>query len=128
MTDSVIHEYRSNPIPHIYIKWEFMVEENLFREGMEKLIEMMKEHKTGKILSNVTQLGPLSDEDQAWCVDDWLPRALAVGYTSVANIIAEDIFGTMAVDGILKNAAEKSPIDMHYFEGEVKATAWLANL
>lgn len=128
MTDTVIHEYRSNPIPHIYIKWEFMVEENLFREGMEKLIEMMEEHKIGKILSDVTQLGPLSKQDEEWCIDDWLPRALSVGYSSIANIIAEDIFGKMAIEDILNNAAEKSPIKMQYFEDEEKAAKWLASL
>jgi formate dehydrogenase maturation protein FdhE len=128
MTNAVTHEYRSNPMPHLYIKWEFMIDDNFFREGMEKLLEMIEEHKTGKILSNVTQLGPLSDDDQKWCIDSWLPRALAVGYSSVANVIAEDIFGKMAVDDILNNAAEKSPIKMQYFEDEEKATEWLASL
>jgi formate dehydrogenase maturation protein FdhE len=128
MTDAATHEYRSNPTPHIYINWEFMIEENFFREGMETLIEMMEEHKTGKILSNVTQLGPLSDEDQKWCIDSWLPRALAIGYSSIANIISEDIFGKMAIEDILNNAAEKSPIKIQYFDNEEKAVEWLASL
>lgn len=128
MTDAVLHEYRPTPIPHIYIKWEFMVDDNFFRQGMEKLIVMMKEHKTGKILSNVTQLGPLSNEDQEWTVFDWLPRAEAIGYNSIANVIAEDIFGKMAIENIMDNAADKSAAKTNYFDDEEKAIEWLASL
>jgi len=128
MTDPVIHQYRDYPISHVYIKWESMIYEKIFRDGMDKIIKMMKEHKTGKVLSNVSELGILAEKDQKWSVEDWLPRALAVGYSAIAVVISEELFGKMAVEDILNETSKQSPIKIQYFEEEEKATEWLSSL
>ena len=128
MQDQVTHRYELEPIPHIYIKWEFMIYEQLFRDGMNKLIDMMKKHKTGRVLSNVVELGALTENDQKWSVNDWLPRALAAGYSAIAVVISEELFGKMAVEDVLNDAAEKSPIQIQYFDNEDIAAEWLASL
>ena len=122
-------EYRPSPTSHVYIKWGTMIHEKLFRDGMDKIIELMKEHKTGKVLSNASELGALTEADQKWSIDDWLPRALAVGYSAIATIVSEELFGRMAVEDVLNNASEKSPIQVQYFEREEeKALEWLVSL
>ena len=120
--------YSSSPISHIYMKWGASFDENEFRQGMNDLIKMMKEHQTGKILSNNLNMGAIDEADQQWSVEDWLPRALAVGYSAIAIIVSEDLFGKMAVEDILDDASSKSPIKINYFDGEEKAIKWLASL
>ena len=128
MQDQVTHRYESYPTSLVYIKWESMIYEQLFRDAMNKVIDMMKEHKTGKVLSNVVELGALTEDDQKWSVDDWLPRALAAGYSAIAVVISEELFGKMAVEDVLNDAAEKSPIQIQYFDNEDIAAEWLASL
>jgi hypothetical protein len=128
MNDQIIFHYKSLPTPHVYLKWGSMVDEQEFREAMDKVIDLMKENGTGKILSNSTQLGALSEEDQVWSVEDWLPRALAIGYSAIAIIVSEDIFGQMAVEDVLNSVSEKSPIKIQYFDNEEKATEWMESL
>ena len=64
MEDQVIHEFRTKPTAHVYVKWIGAVDKNTFREGMDKIIELVKKHKTGKVLSNTSKFGALTEEDQ----------------------------------------------------------------
>lgn len=121
-------EYRHSPTSHVYIRWESIIYEKLFRDGMDKIIELMKEHQTGNVLSNVSELGALTEADQRWSIDDWLPRALAVGYSAIAIIVSEELFGRMAVEDIMNDASEKSPIKVQYFDNEEQALEWLVSL
>ncbi len=128
MDDQFELYYSHTPISHIYIKWGLKIDENEFRQGMNDLIELMRENETGKILSNNVNMKALSDADQKWSVEDWLPRALAVGYSTIAIIVPPNLFGKMAVEDVLNNASEVSPIRIQYFEDEERAKLWLISL
>jgi hypothetical protein len=128
MDDQFELYYSHIPVSHIYIKWGLKIDENEFRQGMNDLIELMRENETGKILSNNVNMKALSDADQKWSVEDWLPRALAVGYSAIAIIVSKNLFGKMAVEDILNNASEVSPIRIQYFEDEERAKLWLISL
>lgn len=120
--------YSHTPVSHIYIKWGLTIKENEFRQGMNDLIDLMRENETGKILSNNVNMKELSDAEQKWSIEDWLPRALAVGYSAIAIIVSKNLFGKMAIEDILNNASELSPIRIQYFEDEERAKLWLISL
>jgi len=99
-----------------------------FRTGMNKIIDLMAEHKTGALLGDTKELGALSEEDQQWSFTDWLARALEVGYHSFAVIISSDIFAQMSVEDTLTEVQAKTTVTIQYFGDEDKAREWIKSI
>jgi len=99
-----------------------------FRIGMNKIIDLMAEHKTGALLGDTKELGALSEEDQQWSFTEWLEKALQVGYHSFAVIISPDIFAQMSVEDTLTEVQAKTTVTIQYFDDEEKAREWIKSV
>ena len=106
----------------VEIHWKTPPTSEEFREGMNHAIEAMKKHQTGALLSDTTNLGALSEEDQQWSYTDWLQRALAVGYHSFAVVVSPDIFAQMSVEDTLSQVQN---LTIQYFDTVAEGQSWL---
>ena len=52
-------------------------------------IDLLKQHKATKWLSDNRDLKPHSEEDGKWVNEDWLPRAIAAGWKYWALVVPE---------------------------------------
>lgn len=57
-----------------------------------------------KVLSDQRQMAPPSNEDTAWYVLDWLPRATEQGYRYGALVSAKHLFARLALHSISQQA------------------------
>jgi len=107
----------------VTIVWTTSPTSEEFRTGMNKLIEAMETHKTGRLLTDSRNLGAISEEDQAWSLGEWVEKANKVGYEKLAIIISKDIFSKMSVEDIMDNVNEG--VSFQYFDDTETARAWL---
>ncbi len=109
----------------VTIVWTTSPTSGEFRTGMNKLIEAMETHQTGRLLTDSRNLGAISEEDQAWSLGEWVEKANKVGYEKLAIIISKDIFSKMSVEDIMDNVDEG--VSFQYFDDTETAKTWLVS-
>ena len=92
-----------------------------FRAGMDALIPAMEHFKTGKLICSLTHAGALHPDDQEWAASDWHTRALTVGHSHVAIILAKDIFVQLSLEGSMGNVA----LPTAFFDNIEDAIDWI---
>jgi hypothetical protein len=85
---------------------------------MDKLIQLMREKKIGKVLTGTRRMGAISPEDQDWSFHNWLPRAVEAGHRCIALMASEDILRLMSVEG--------TDFVSQYFSNPRAGRTWLA--
>jgi len=95
-----------------------------FREYMETIIEAIEAEGTNKVLADTSQFeSALHQEDQAWSVQDWAPRAEDAGLDHMALVMPESVVAGMSVDSIVEMADDS--INRELFDGIDEAKSWL---
>ncbi len=90
-------------------------------------IELLKEHKAIKWLSDNRAIGPHSEEDGAWVNDDWLPRVIAAGWKYWALVVPDDFMGRVNMSEFVESFHVRG-IRIMVFTDLDKATTWLENV
>ena len=119
--DYIIIKYDNNNRVLI-LEWLKISTSLEFREGMNALIPAMEHFKAGKLICCLTNAGALHPDDQQWVASDWHSRALAVGHSHVAIILARDIFVQISIEASMGNVA----LPTAYFDNMEDAIDWIA--
>ena len=106
-------------------RWKGFISGEDYRNALDKAAELFKEKGIGKWIANLSEMEPITDEDQKWANEDWFPRALQAGLKRLAIIVGADVFNQMSVEQIMNNV-ESLDLTTQYFDSEEKAKAWLA--
>lgn len=110
----------------IYCSWRIAPSPSEFRQGMNNIIEAMKTHKTGRLMSDTAQIGALDPEDQEWSSSVWLEKAIKeANYSHFAVIVSSDVFAQMSVEDTLLTVQASSTVQIQYFESKEIASQWL---
>ena len=111
-------------VPCLTVVWKRQATSEQLRALHERLLELLRKHKLNKILGDDTALPQIEPEDQAWIVQDWMPRAVAAGLKLAANKSPEAYFGRLAVETI---KASQSLLAIRSFDHFEEARRWLKN-
>jgi hypothetical protein len=111
-------------VPCLTVVWKREASSEQLRAVLEKLIELIRQHKISKVLGDDTALPQIQPEDQDWIVRDWMPRAVEAGLKLAANKSPEAYFGRLAVETIKAN---QSLLAIRSFEHFEEARRWLKN-
>ncbi|GEM_PF-2339177 len=111
----------------IVSRWHTAPSSKEFRTGMNHIVTLLQSSPTGTLLSDTTNLGAISDEDQVWSYTEWLGQALEHEYETLVLIMSSDIFAQMSVEDIMEqaNAATNNRVVNQYFDNEQDARAWI---
>lgn len=94
-------------------------------EAMNKELEVVKAHKTGKLFFDPTHLGAVSLDGQASLFGTFIQEVVnASGSCKIANVVPTDIFTQMSLEEVLKEGPNTS---FQYFDSKAKAINWLAS-
>jgi hypothetical protein len=91
----------------------------------ERILHLLQRHGANKILGDDTALPTIHTEDQAWIIENWMPRALAVGLQFVANKGPDAYFGKVAVSAVQSRLSPM--LVLRSFSDLDEARDWLAN-
>jgi hypothetical protein len=110
---------------YIHSVWEGFPPSQIFREGSNKILELMEKHKIGKLLVDSRLSGAASPDDQAWMINDWTPRAVAAGYRVYAYVLAKDIFSKFSSSRVIQEVTANNPVSGTMTDNAEDALAWL---
>lgn len=89
------------------------------------LADAMQQYGWGTVLSNQTEMLPLSAEEQAWVTSTWLPHAVReAGYHACAILVSANLYTRLATAFVTNNVQSLS-IRYRSFDNEAEAAAWL---
>jgi hypothetical protein len=113
-------------VPCIAVAWKQYATSTQLRFVHESILLLLQMHHLNKILADVTALPNIHEEDQAWIINDWMPRAIAAGLQAAAGKRSSSYFGKLSVDNIQSNVADDLAIQS--FDDLSEARQWLKNV
>jgi hypothetical protein len=117
------HLILSSEDGYIKARWLGSYSEESFRQGLEKVLELIEQKKTAFYLINVTKSKVISPDEQNWMTQNWSPRAYLAGLRKKAFIVPQDVATQMAVRS--STALPEPGIANGYFDNELAAIEWL---
>jgi hypothetical protein len=111
----------------ILLTWKGFIPSEIYRESLNKSLEIAKKYKIKKWISDIKQIKVVGVKDQEWAGTDWLSRAVTSGcYQKQGVIMADDIFGQASAKKILTNI-QNQEIEIQNFNKLEEAIIWLKN-
>lgn len=110
----------------IEVTWRKYATSAQLRYIHEMILSMLAQHKVEKILGDDTDLPIVHAEDQRWIVEEWLPRARAIGLKVAATTVSMTFFGRVAIDTIQSQLARD--LQIRKFSSIHAARSWLKSL
>ncbi|WP_448520063.1 hypothetical protein, partial [Rhodoflexus sp.] len=81
---------------------------SVYREQAEKQLEALARFRAHGIIWDLREAEVIGKEDQDWTVNEWQPRAAALGYRRGAIIVPENIFGQLSVKQVISQINNQS--------------------
>jgi uncharacterized Zn finger protein len=113
--------------PWVYVKWKAWANSTEYRAAQEVIIVAFRENHASRNLIDSTDRRVLSDDDQKWLVEDWMPRAAAAGRRWTAIVMPTSALGRTIAENI-DNYARTKHITIEHFETVEAASAWLSTV
>ncbi|OUJ69173.1 hypothetical protein BXP70_26870 [Hymenobacter crusticola] len=96
-----------------------------FQALLGHVTRALARHGAGKLLIDQRAMAPYSPPEQAYVLQQWLPRTIVEGhYRWGAVVMAQDVFARLAMDTI-RTQAQTLPLTYRFFTEEPEALAWL---
>ena len=113
--------------PWVYVKWRAWANSAEYRAAQEIVLDALRENHGARNLIDSTDRKVFSDEDQRWLLDDWMPRATAVGRRWTAIVLPNSALGRTIAENLDKHPQSKA-INVKLFETVDDAAAWLSTV
>ncbi len=113
--------------PWVYVKWKAWANSTEYRAAQEVIILALRENHASRNLIDSTDRRVVSDDDQKWLVEDWMPRAAAAGRRWTAIVMPKSALGRTIAENIDNQGRSKRNMIEH-FETVEAASAWLSTV
>jgi hypothetical protein len=97
---------------------------DMFRQGLEAGLALMRDHGATKWLSDDRQNSALSNDDIEWAAAQWQPRAVALGLAYWALVLPEAVLGQMRSRRVAE-AERRRGVNVEVFTDRDSARRWL---
>jgi hypothetical protein len=97
-----------------------------FREGTMKIIEAIRARHARSLISDNRKLEGVSDADQGWIQDTWVPLAEAAGLKRIAVVLAHQGLGKFVSQQIISRFTENEFVT-RTFETLDAANKWVVS-
>ncbi|WP_400190358.1 hypothetical protein [Hymenobacter sp. B81] len=96
-----------------------------FQAAMEALLRLIRQQGTGKAFIDQRDMAPLTEQEQAWIVGHWLPRAVVQGHFHYAAAVQpREPAGRLIIAALQQQVPPEGP-QYVTFDDEVEARQWL---
>jgi hypothetical protein len=123
----VYHIYFDTESNCVVMEWNGYATSRQFREGTELMLDFVKKNKSTKVLANVRDMTLIGMDDQVWLEKDFLPRAVAEGFKTLAIISPLSYFNKVALESIYYKV-DKNKLTITFFDNQRSAKEYLATL
>jgi hypothetical protein len=109
---------------YVVMQWQGYATSNEFREGTELMLNTLISNRSSTVLADITRMVLISQEDQRWLENNFLPRAMRFGFKKIALIRPNSYFNKVAVETIT-GKIDRDKLSYEIFDSIEDATAWL---
>jgi len=113
--------------PWVYVKWKAWANSSEYRAAQEMVILALRENHASRNLIDSTDSRVVSEEDQKWLLQSWMPRAVAAGRHWTAIVLPKSPLGRTIAENIDKHPRSKLA-EVKHFETVEDAAAWLSTV
>jgi len=96
-----------------------------FRAGTEKILDAIRLRRAKALVSDNRGLEGVTQIDQLWLRDTWMPEAVAAGVARIAVVLAHRGLGRIASEDIISRFG-KTEFVTRTFDSVPEALTWLA--
>ena len=125
MNNEVYHIYYDPAMNWIVTDWDGYATSKQFREGTERMLALLVQHQTGKVLADIKDMVLIGMQDQHWLNAHFLPGAIQSGFHAIALIRTSHYFNQVAIESI-SYKVDKEKLLIQTFDQVEEAKAWLA--
>jgi hypothetical protein len=108
------------------VVWKRYVTSTQLRYVHECLLRLLQVHRLSKVLGDDSALPVIHEDDRRWILEDWMPRAVALGLSAAASKASNAYFGRLAVADVQRNAP--AGVQLRTFDDLEEARRWLSAL
>lgn len=123
-----VYRIEYDPVTNwVVMDWDGYATSRQFREGTERMLQLLKEHHASKVLADVKDMVLIGREDQQWLNNHFLPEAIQAGFQAIALVRPSHYFNQVAIEGI-SYKVDQEKLRIQIFERVEEAKAWLASV
>jgi hypothetical protein len=111
----------------VTMTWKGYATSRDFREANERILGVLAERNTSKMLGDIKEFVLIGADDQHWLATNWIPRAIQAGLRNVAMITPVFYFNRVAVANV-EEKLDPEMLVLQYFDNREAARNWLATI
>ncbi len=111
-------------VPCVVMEWRGYFTSPQFRDANERVLAAIVEHRSTRLLGDVTDFKLIGAEDQEWLNTNWIPRVIDAGVRHVAVVQPVYYFNKVAVETVAQRI-DRDSMTVQYFDDRAAARLWL---
>ena len=112
----------------MYVVWNGFITSEQYREVFIKLLDLLKEHKIVRLLTDTRKQGVISPTDRKWLETEIVPEAVKNGLKYSATVVTKDVFKQYYMNEIVNSSKQKGMEDFRLFDDDKEAKEWLLSM
>jgi hypothetical protein len=113
--------------PWVLVEWKAWANSAEYRAAHETVLVALRENDASRNLIDATAARVVSNEDQEWLVENWIPRAVAAGRRWTAVVMPKSALARTISENIDKRPRHNLT-KVEYFDTVEEASAWLSQV
>jgi hypothetical protein len=109
----------------VHAEFKSFANSSEFRAGTTQILDLIRARKATALISDNRRLEGVTDLDQLWLRDSWMPMAVAAGVKRIAVVVASRGLGRVATEAVIGKFG-KTAFETRMFESPPDALKWLS--
>lgn len=110
---------------HVLTEWKAFANSTELRTSLLKGVQAIRDNKAVAYVSDARKLRVITQDDQQWVKDSWLPLAAGAGLKRVAFVTASTGLGKLTVEDV-SAIINVNGLQSRTFDSMVDARKWVA--
>ena len=111
----------------VHVEWKAWANSSEYRAAHEMVLLALRENRASRNLIDATHERVVTDDDQRWLIENWIPRAAAAGRRCTAIVMPKSALGKTISENIDKRPRH-SLSKVAYFATVDEAATWLSTV
>jgi hypothetical protein len=109
----------------VHAEFKSFANSSEFRAGTSQILDLIRARKSTALVSDNRRLEGVTDLDQLWLRDSWLPQAVAAGVKRIAVVVASRGLGRVATEAVIGKFG-KTAFETRMFDSLPDALTWVS--
>lgn len=112
---------------YVTMVWTGYANSAQFRQGTETMLEELIHHNKEKVFGDIREMVLISQDDQNWLAEQFVPRAVRHGMRFLALVRPTYYFNKVAVETVAYKVNDEK-LRIRFFNDPEEAKDWLASV